>query len=314
MRIGLPSPTSTNVRRLTLANLAANIGLVLTGGLVRLTGSGLGCAEWPTCNEGNFVPTPEMGINTYIEFLNRTLTFVLVAIALVTWLVIRRLDPPRKDMSRLAFMIGMGIPAQGVIGGITVLTGLNPYTVMLHLMVTMVLIYWAAVLHHRARHLDRVVPDYSSTGMHWLARALLAATYLTLALGTFVTGSGPHGGDPEAGRTGFDPTLVSQLHADAVFLLVGLSIALLILSRIIGTPGLRRAAAVLFGLEMLQGVIGYVQYFTGLPLVLVAIHLTMSALVMAAATVTAEELRFVRALTARSRRGSTRADATVSSS
>lgn len=277
-----------------MGNLLANIGIVVTGGAVRLTGSGLGCAQWPTCNDGNIVPTGEDPIHTYIEFLNRTLTFVLVIIALGAWLVIRRLEPPRKDMSRLAFMIGMGIPAQALLGGVTVLTGLNPYTVMAHLMVSMVLIYWCAVLYHRARHLDRVVPEYAGKGTHWLARLLMFATYLTMALGTFVTGAGPHAGDPEAGRTGFDPELLSQLHADAVFLLVGISLTLLILSLVLHSPGLRTAATWLVGFEVAQGVVGYTQYFNGLPELLVGLHLVLAGGIMAAASFTAEELRYVR--------------------
>ncbi len=277
-----------------MANLLANIGIVVTGGAVRLTGSGLGCAQWPTCNDGNIVPTAEDPIHTYIEFLNRTLTFVLVIIALGTWLVVRRLDPPRKDMSRLAFMIGLGIPAQAVIGGITVLTGLNPYTVMAHLMLSMVLIYWCAVLYHRARHLDRVVPDYAGKGTHWLARLLMTATYLTMGLGTFVTAAGPHAGDPEAGRTGFDPALLSQLHADAVFLLVGVSLTLLVLSVVLHDRSLRAAALWLVAVEVAQGVVGYTQYFTGLPELLVGMHLVLAGAIMAAASFTAEELRYVR--------------------
>ncbi|WP_228389140.1 COX15/CtaA family protein [Cumulibacter manganitolerans] len=298
MRLTLPAPTAQNARRLTLANLLANIALVLTGGLVRLTGSGLGCAEWPTCNDGNIVPTPEAPIHTYIEFVNRTLTFALIVVALTTWLVLRRLSPRRPDLTRLAFLIGMGIPAQGVVGGITVLTGLNPYTVMVHMMITMVLIYWAAVSYHRARHLDRVVVDYRGRAAHWLARALLIATYLTLALGTFATGAGPHAGDPDAGRTGFDPALVSQLHADAVFLLVGLSVGVTIYARIVGRRGLIVATTLLMAVELGQAVVGYTQYFTGLPLALVAAHLVLAALVMATSTVVAEELRYVPALRA----------------
>lgn len=294
VRIPLPAASATNVRRLALANLTANIVLVITGGVVRLTGSGLGCAQWPTCNDGNIVPHAAAPAHTYIEFLNRTLFFVLALIALTAWLVIRRLEPRRKDMSRLAFLIGLGIPAQAVIGGITVLTGLNPYTVMAHLMATMVIIYWCSVLYNRARNLDRVVPEYASKPMHWLARILLGSTYLTLAAGTVVTGSGPHSGDPEAGRTGFDPAFVSQLHADAVFLLIGISITVLVISYIVRADKLRRAAWVMVGVELAQGVVGYVQYFTNLPEALVAIHLLLAAVLMACVTYVAEEIRYVR--------------------
>lgn len=290
----LPAATPSNVRRLTLANLIANIGIIITGGAVRLTGSGLGCAQWPTCNEGNVFPTPEMPVHTYVEFINRTFTFILVVIALLTWLVVRRMVPARPDLTRLAFLVGLGIPAQAVLGGITVLTGLNPYTVMGHLMISMVLVYWATLAHHRAQHLDRPVTPYRNAGMHWLARLLMFATYLTLAIGTFVTGSGPHGGDPEAGRTGFDPELISQLHADAVFLLVGVTVAILAMAFALDTSaGLRKAVITLLVVEATQSVIGYVQYFTDLPVVLVGFHLLGAALIMWAATRVYEELRYV---------------------
>lgn len=290
----LPAATPTNVRRLSLAVLVTNIAIVVSGGAVRLTGSGLGCAQWPTCNEGNLFPTAEMPVHTYIEFTNRTFFFILAIVALVTWLVLRRLSPARPDLTRLALLIGLSIPAQGVIGGITVLTGLNPYTVMVHFLISMVLVFWAAKLYSRARNLERAPQSYANRGWQTLAYAMLVAAALTLTLGTIVTGSGPHGGDPAAGRTGFDPELMSQLHADAVFLLVGLSLAAYAVTLAIGNPPpLRRAVLTLLGILAAQGVIGYVQYFTNLPIVLVGLHMLGAALVMMAVTYVTEELRYV---------------------
>ncbi|GAB3300342.1 COX15/CtaA family protein [Epidermidibacterium keratini] len=276
--------------------LITNVAIVVSGGAVRLTGSGLGCAQWPTCNEGNLFPTSEMPVHTYIEFTNRTFFFILAIVALVTWLVLRKLSPARPDLTRLALFIGLSIPAQGVIGGITVLTGLNPYTVMVHFLISMVLVFWAAKLYSRARDLERQPQPYANRGWQTLAYAMLVAAALTLILGTIVTGSGPHGGDPEAGRTGFDPELMSQLHADAVFLLVGLSLAAYAVTLAIGNPPpLRRAVLTLLGILAVQGVIGYTQYFTNLPIVLVGLHMLGAALVMMGVTYVTEELRYVGA-------------------
>jgi cytochrome c oxidase assembly protein subunit 15 len=178
---------------------------------------------------------------------------------------------------RLATVLVLGIPAQAVLGGITVLTGLNPWTVMAHFLLSMVLLATAVALHWRSAERPRnVVP----TPLRSLAYAVLGVVAVTLALGTVVTGSGPHSGDPKAGRTGFDPASVSQLHADLVMLLVGLSVALWVALRAVGGPS--RAAALLVGVEVGQAAIGWTQYFTHLPVVLVGAHLAGACLVLIA--------------------------------
>lgn len=277
-------PSRRTVRRLALASIVANAGIVVTGGAVRLTASGLGCPTWPKCTDDSYTPTAEYAAHGLIEFGNRLLTFVLGAVALAVLVAVWRLRPMRPGMRALALAGFLGIPAQAVLGGITVLTGLHPWTVMGHFLVSMVLIALAVVLHRRASEGDLPPRLLVPSGLRRLTEGLLGVTAVTLALGTVVTGSGPHSGDPAAGRTGFDPATVSQLHADSVMLLVGLTVALYVALRATGAdPRLVRATGVLLAVELAQGLVGYVQYFTGLPVVLVGLHLLGACLVLVAA-------------------------------
>jgi heme a synthase len=277
-------PSPPTVRRLALASIVANSGIVVTSGAVRLTASGLGCPTWPRCTETSYTPTAEYAAHGLIEFGNRLLTFVLGAIVLAVLIAVWRQRPVRPGMRRLALLGFLGIPAQAVLGGITVLTGLNPWTVMGHFLVSMVLIGLAVALHHRAGEGDLPPRPVVPLALRRLTFGLLGVTAATLALGTVVTGSGPHSGDPAAGRTGFDPATVSQLHADSVMLLVGLTVALYVALRAMrADPRLVRATGILLIVELAQGVIGYVQYFTGLPIVLVGLHLAGACLVLIAA-------------------------------
>jgi cytochrome c oxidase assembly protein subunit 15 len=275
------------VRRLAIASVLANILIVVTGGAVRLTGSGLGCPTWPTCTDASWTPTSEYGIHGAVEFGNRLLTYVLGAVALATLVAAYRMRPARRDVRRLALALFLGIPAQAVLGGITVLTGLNPWTVMLHFSVSMVLIGLATVLVRRVGEGDEPARPVVLPLLRRLAVAQLAVLAVVVYLGTVVTGSGPHAGDTKARRTGLDPETVSQFHADAVFVLVGLTIGLLVALRATNAPvAATRAVAVLLGLELVQGLIGYVQYFTDLPVLLVGLHmLGASVLVVAAVRV-----------------------------
>ena len=270
--------------RLAVASIVANSVIVVTGGAVRLTGSGLGCPEWPSCTESTLTPTPEYAEHGIIEFGNRLLTFVLAAVVVALLVAVVRQRPRRPDQVRLAVLGFLGIPAQAVLGGITVLTGLNPWTVMGHFLLSCVLIGLAVVLHQRTREGAGPVRPTVPPALRGLAYGLLGLTAAVLAVGTVVTGSGPHSGDPEAGRTGFDPAVVSQLHADLVFLLVGATLGLWAALRATGAPAAARATLVLLGVELAQGLIGFVQYFTGLPVVLVGLHLLGAALTAAAMT------------------------------
>jgi len=191
----------------------------------------------------------------------------------------------RRSLRGLAIAAFLGIPAQAVLGGITVLTGLNPWTVGAHFLLSMGIIAVTTVLAWRAAHpADGPSRPLVAPALVTLVRGLVGVTAVVLALGTVVTGSGPHSGDADVGRTGFDPETVSQLHADAVMLLVGLSVAALLWLRGTGAPAPAvRAAWVLLGVELAQGAVGFVQYFTGLPVALVALHLLGSCLTWIAA-------------------------------
>jgi len=266
--------------RVALANVVANVLIVVTGGAVRLTGSGLGCPTWPRCTAASFVPTEKLGINGVIEFTNRTLTFVLTVVAIATLVVVWR--SARHDLRRLALLSVLGIPAQAALGGITVLTDLNPWIVAGHFLLSSALIAVATVLWLRSTEpgvgqlvVRRPIP--------LLVNGIAVVTGAVLVIGTVVTGSGPHAGDKDVPRTGFDPELVSQLHADVVFLLVGLTVALLVALYATDSPGrVRRAARDLLVVELAQGVIGYVQYFTGLPIAVVLLHMLGAALITVA--------------------------------
>jgi cytochrome c oxidase assembly protein subunit 15 len=272
------------VTAVCLTAVVANAVLVLTGALVRLTGSGLGCPTWPRCTDASYVTTDAMGLHGVIEFGNRMLTFVLSAVVLACILATLLRRPRRRDLILLACSLLGGIVAQAVLGGITVLTHLNPWTVAGHFLLSMGLIAAAVTLHVRSREGTGPARVVVRPQMRWLGGVLVAVTFLVLCLGTIVTGSGPHAGDSRAARTGFDPATVSQLHADAVMLLIGLSIATLVALAATGAPAaVRRASLALLVVELAQGGIGYAQYFTGLPVVLVALHVLGACLVWIAA-------------------------------
>ena len=274
------------MRGLAVAALVANIGIIVTGGAVRLTGSGLGCPTWPQCSEGSFVAHPELGLHGVIEFGNRLLTFGVAAAVGLAWLAALLAYPRRRDLVRLSTVLLLGVPLQAVMGGLTVLTHLDPWVVSAHFMVSPALIVIAVVLVRRTAEPDGprrqlTVPPV----VRRLAQATFAMAFVVMYMGTLVTGSGPHAGDVRAPRNGLDPETMSQLHADLVFLLLGLTIGTLVAFRATGAPARAvRAAATLLGVELAQGVVGFVQYFSDLPALIVGIHLLGAALTVAAAT------------------------------
>lgn len=272
------------VRRLALASVVANSAIVVTGGAVRLTSSGLGCPTWPSCTDDSYTPTAEYAAHGVIEFGNRLLTFVLLAVVLATTVAVWRQRPRRPGLRRLAVLVLLGIPAQAVLGGITVLTGLNPWTVAGHFLVSSVLIALAVVLHQRTREGDLPPTPVVARPLQHLGTLLLVVTAAVVVVGTVVTGSGPHSGDVAAGRTGLDPEAISQVHADLVFLLVGITVGFWLALTATGAPQRAvRAMGLLLAVELGQGVLGFVQYLTGLPVVLVALHLVGACLTIVAA-------------------------------
>lgn len=274
---------ATWIRPAAIASLAVNILIVVTGGVVRLTGSGLGCPTWPRCTEQSFVPHRALGWHGAIEFGNRMVTFLLAAVAIATFVVAWRYG--RRSLTRLAFVLALGVPAQAVLGGVTVLTDLNPWIVAFHLLVSLAMIGVAVVFVRRIDEGDGPPVPLVADGTTWLVRATFLAGWAVLYVGTVVTGSGPHAGDIDAPRNDLDPRALSQLHTDVVFLLLGLTIAAVLVLRTVDAPErARRAASALLVVELAQGLVGFVQYFTDLPVGLVTLHLLGAALTSAALT------------------------------
>ncbi len=277
-----PGPTPALISRLAFASLAGNVAIVVTGAAVRLTESGLGCPTWPRCTDASYTTTPQMGIHGAIEFGNRLLAFVLGAIALAGFVAVLLERPRRRALVLLSGAILVGIPGQGVIGGITVLTNLNPWVVGLHFVLSIALIAGAYAFWRRSREPAGPAAPLVPAALRHLVWLTLLASAAVIALGVVVTGSGPHSGDGGAKRNGLDPETISQVHADLVFLLLGLTVALWFAARAVGAAPLARATAVLVGVLLAQGLIGFVQYFTGLPVLLVGAHMLGACLVWTA--------------------------------
>jgi cytochrome c oxidase assembly protein subunit 15 len=259
-----------------LAALISNAFIVVTGATVRLTGSGLGCPTWPKCTDGSYVPTPEYGIHGIIEFSNRMLTFAVVAIPVIAFLLAWFARPRRRPLVALSLALVGGIFLNAVMGGLTVLTNLNPWVVSAHFLPSPILVVVAYVFWIRVREPgDGPIERLGPPALRILAWLLIVSAGVTVIVGTVVTGSGPHAGDASAVRTGLDPAIVSMAHADSAILLVGLTIAALVAFAMGKAPkAATRAVAILFVVELAQVAIGYTQYFTHLPVVLVAVHVT----------------------------------------
>ena len=275
------APTAATGRRAlrvgAVASLVANIGIVVTGGVVRLTASGMGCPTWPRCTEDSYVTHPELGIHGAIEFGNRLLAFVLVAVAILTLVAaVRHRDAGgrrRRNILLLALGLALAVPVQAVIGGFSVWTHLNPYVVALHFLASMVMIALATWL---VRLAWAATPDAAGGVPAVLTRVAFGSMWVAVWLGTVVTGSGPHAGDLDAVRTGLDPDLLSHVHAAAVYVTIATTLACVWLLR-------SRAAVLLLVVEVIQASIGLTQYHLGLPLLLVGLHLLGAALAIAAA-------------------------------
>lgn len=283
------SGVAAYVRPILWANLIAETAIIVTGGLVRLTGSGLGCPTWPQCVDGSLTPTvtQEQGYHKYIEFGNRTLTGVLGVLAVLAVVAVFAAYRHRRRMIWLSLGLVGGVVSQAVVGGITVRTGLNPWIVAFHFLCSIVMVAMCVMLLRGDEDTDDgpgalLVPALVHR-LGWLTALVGAAV---IVLGAVVTGSGPHSGDAKTpARTGFDPRFVSWMHADAVMLFCGLVIAMLVATILTGESA-RVAAAwrMVLLVTVLQGVIGYTQYFTALPWLLVLLHMLGAALLTIALT------------------------------
>jgi len=275
------------LRGIFWANLVAQVGIVITGGIVRVTGSGLGCPTWPECVDGSITPTSEQTEtwHKYVEFGNRTLTGVLLLLAVaaiagaVMW---RRREGVRRPwVMWLAAVPLIGTLAQAVLGGVTVLVDLHPMAVASHLLLSMAVIAaCVALVQFSGEPGDPPGTPVTRTATRYLGNALIAVTSVIIVMGTVVTGSGPHAGDSRTVRLDLDPRLVSWLHADVVLLFIGLLIGMLALLYVdTSSATARRRAWWVVVFAVLQAGIGYLQYFTGLPWVLVTVHLLGASLV-----------------------------------
>lgn len=279
----LPRTVDIRVRALAIATLVGQILIIGTGGAVRLTGSGLGCPTWPRCTAESFVPTPEMGIHGVIEFANRLLTFVLVAIAILTFLSVVKMWRTRRDLWMLALVVGFAVPVQAVIGGITVLTNLNPFVVGLHFLASIVMVSIATIYLYRVFRGPRGRLAAVPAGFTAVAVITAVVAAVTVIVGILTTGSGPHAGDGGAARNGLDPELMQHVHSWPAYALLALTIVLVGWA-IVGVRQVLVPVLVLFGLELLQIAVGLIQSRLGLPEVLVGIHMVLAACLTAAAT------------------------------
>ncbi|MFP5310423.1 MAG: COX15/CtaA family protein [Actinomycetes bacterium] len=280
-----PAGHLAGLRRLGLAAIATNVLIVVTGGVVRVTGSGLGCPDWPTCTGSRVVPAAggEQGWHQFVEFGNRTLTFLVLGVAVALWLAVRRAGLGDRTLERLALWLPVGVLAQAVLGGLSVLLRLEPLVVASHFLLSMVLIAIATSAHHRVVLLDRPdVPAGRAAGAGRRDDLVVATAWLpvlaavVLVVGTLVTASGPHAGDPGTARLPLDIREVARVHSTSVWLTVALSVGILVAARRRGWDALARAAGVLVAVEVAQGTVGYAQYATGIPPSLVTVHLLLA--------------------------------------
>ena len=275
--------------------------IIVTGSLVRLTGSGLGCVDWPACNEERFVDVSSP--HAAIEQLNRLFTGVVAASVIAAMLAALLVRPRDRRTVQLALLLVAGTVGQVVLGGIVVLTGLHPLSNMGHFLLSIALMAWAFWLVDAisARGLNEA-SSYSSRA-HW--RALLArqswslvpdnrvaavsrvVTFMTLVAivtGTVVTGTGPHAGDETSPRFDFEISHVARIHGGSVLITVALAVVLgVLLRRDAAGRNMQNAFETFLFLAVLQGGVGYLQYFTGVPVVLVAVHIALSVAVWLAA-------------------------------
>ncbi len=291
----LPDRIDGRIRLFAWLSFIAEATIIATGGAVRLTGSGLGCPTWPTCTADSLIPTEELGYHSLIEFGNRMMTGVVGIAALVLFVLVWRLRAVRRDLFVLTFVIGAGVVAQALVGGITVWTGLNPFIVGFHYLSSLLLVCVSAAILAR---LDAVPGVRELAVPRWYAGLTHATTgmlFISIVFGVLTTGSGPHSGDADAGRTGFDAALLEHVHAWPGYAVFALTLLLVAGAWRLGLPTLRWSVALLV-LELVQIAVGLYQARNGLPPLAVGVHMVLAALTAAAMTLVV--LRLKRPVTA----------------
>lgn len=279
-------------RMITAVVLVAVGAIVVSGAAVRLTGSGMGCPTWPTCEDGSLVPRGATGANGWIEFVNRTFTGAVSVAVAVAVLGARRLDPARPDLVRWSWGLVLGVLAQALLGGLVVVLHVAPLAVAGHYLLSAVLIANAVVLHHKACQPAGPRRARATPQLLQRSRGLLGLASLVLVTGTLVTGSGPHSGDEAADRLAFAVVTVARIHSTTVWLfLLAVVLVLRQVSKGDAEADVVGRGRLLVGSILAQGTLGYVQYAAGVPEILVAAHVLGSVLVWIAV------LRFHLALT-----------------
>ncbi len=277
----LPSTVSRSVRAWAWTTWVVQVLIVVTGGAVRLTASGLGCPTWPKCTADSLVNTPEMGIHGIIEFGNRLLTFVLVIVAIGMFLAVIRGRRSRRDLFVLALVIGLGIPAQAVIGGISVWMNLNPYVVGLHFVVSAVMIVLATLLVTRVYRQGERADTEILSFMAWVVATLQG---VTVVVGILVTGSGPHAGDADSPRNGLPSELLQHVHSYPAYAALLTTAVLIGVAWRRGRTDVSRVALILLSVNAVQAAVGIAQANLGLPELLVGLHMLLACLVVSATT------------------------------
>ena len=291
----LPDRVDTRIRVFAWLSFAVQTMIIGTGGAVRLTGSGLGCPTWPTCTADSLVPTEELSYHSLIEFGNRMMTGVVGIVALVLFVLVWRIRRERRDLFTLAFIVGAGVVAQAIVGGITVWTGLNPFIVGFHYVSSVLLVCVCAAFIVR---MDATPGPRELAVPGWyagLTHATTAVLALTIVFGILTTGAGPHSGDAAAGRNGFEAELLEHVHAWPGYALLALTVALVVGAWRLRLPTLRWTV-VLLAAELVQIAVGLYQARNGLPPLAVGVHMVLAALT--AATMTVVVLRLKRPVSA----------------
>jgi cytochrome c oxidase assembly protein subunit 15 len=277
-RVRLPRLSPRAYQRITLVALVALVFIIVTGAAVRLTGSGLGCSDWPTCEENSLVAPLEY--HAMIEFVNRMITGLVSVAVIVAVLGSLVRQPRRRDLTWWSLGLVAGVIGQIVLGGLTVLFELRPPFVIAHFILSMVLVWNAVVLHQRGRYASVPSMPVVTPNVRTLSRVLVVAASAVILTGTIVTGTGPHGGDETVDRLSFALDTVARVHSAAVWIFLALTIVTLVVLRKTGAPtSVDRHARLLVGAIVVQGAIGYIQYFTGVPPWLVILHVFGSVVI-----------------------------------
>jgi heme a synthase len=289
-RAWLPHSVDRRVRLFAWLSLASHVLIVATGGAVRLTGSGLGCPDWPLCTADSIVATPEMGIHGAIEFGNRLLTFLLIVIAAAMFLLVSQIRRERPELFRLSLALGFGIILQAIVGGVTVWLKLHPGAVGVHFMISVVLVVLATVLVYRVTYGPRGAPD-APDGLVHTTQVLTFVAAVAIYMGTLTTGAGPHAGDALSDRNGLDPALMQHVHAWPGYAMLALAVLVFAWARLAERARVARFSGLLILAMLGQIAVGIAQSRLGLPEILVGLHMVLACLLASLTAATALSLR-----------------------